>query len=279
MKGIIDVGGGNRGIYGAGVLDYCLDNGIKFDYFIGVSAGSANGASFLAGQRGRNYHFYQEFSFRREYMSLRNFVRRGSYINLDYIYGTLSNDGGAYPIDYETFINNPARMTVVATDAESGKPVYFDKSDVQKDHYEIFKASSCVPAVNRPYIFRDKAYFDGGISDPIPLRKALDEGCDRLVLILTRPKRFFRRARIDKRIARLLRQRYPKTAESMIKRSALYNAQLRTALRLEAEGKLLIVAPDDISGLKTLTKNHERLESLYQKGYTDAKAIKAYLSC
>lgn len=39
--GIVDVGGGLRGIYAAGVLDYCMDKGIRFDLGIGVSAGSA----------------------------------------------------------------------------------------------------------------------------------------------------------------------------------------------------------------------------------------------
>ena len=56
--GLIDVGGGLRGAYGAGVLDRCIDDGIRFDYCIGVSAGSANVAAFLAGQKGRNLRFY-----------------------------------------------------------------------------------------------------------------------------------------------------------------------------------------------------------------------------
>ena len=52
---VVDVGGGLRGVYATGVLDRCLDEGIKFDAGVGVSAGSANIASYLAGQKGRNY--------------------------------------------------------------------------------------------------------------------------------------------------------------------------------------------------------------------------------
>ena len=52
--GVIDVGGGFRDIYGAGVFDWCLDHDVNFDYCIGISAGSANLASYLARQRGRN---------------------------------------------------------------------------------------------------------------------------------------------------------------------------------------------------------------------------------
>lgn len=130
--GIIDVGGGMRGIYAAGVFDRCLDTGVHFDICIGVSAGSANGASFVAGQKKRNYAFYTEYAFRKEYMSLRNFVTKKSYIDLDYVYGTLSNTDGEYPLDYDAFAKNPTDYVVVATDAATGKAVYFNKTEYRK---------------------------------------------------------------------------------------------------------------------------------------------------
>ena len=98
--GIVDVGGGLRGIYAAGVLDYCMDKGIRFDLGIGVSAGSANLISYAAGQRGRNYRFYMDYSQRREYMGVGDFLKSGSYINMDYMYSELSNAGGEDPLDY-----------------------------------------------------------------------------------------------------------------------------------------------------------------------------------
>lgn len=95
---VVDVGGGMRGIYAAGVLDYCLDQGITFDLGIGVSAGSANISSFVAGQRGRNYPFYTDYPHRKEYMGLHELVRDRAYLNLDYVYGTLSNSDGENPL-------------------------------------------------------------------------------------------------------------------------------------------------------------------------------------
>lgn len=76
MTGIVDVGGGLRGIYGAGIFDYCMEQGIHFDYCIGVSAGSANVCSYIAGQKGRNYQFYTDYSFRKEYMSVKNLFQK-----------------------------------------------------------------------------------------------------------------------------------------------------------------------------------------------------------
>ncbi len=277
MLGIIDVGGGTRGIYGAGVLDFMMDRGIKADCFIGVSAGSANGASYLSGQRGRNYKFYTEYINRKDYMGFRNMLKTGSYINLEYIYGTLSGEDGENPFAYEDFQNNPAKYIIVATDAFTGEPVYFDKDDMSLDHYETLMTSSCVPGINRPYIFRGKPYFDGGISDPIPIKKAFEIGCDKLIVILTLPKTAFRRPRADVRVSRLVSFRFPYAADAIKVRCDVYNQQLKHALALEEEGKIVIVAPDDISNLKTLTKDITTLNRMYRKGYTDALIIKDYL--
>ena len=74
ITAIIDVGGGFRAIFGAGVLDRCLEEGIAFDHCYGVSAGSANLTSFLAHQHGRNHTFYTQYAFRKEYASVNSFI-------------------------------------------------------------------------------------------------------------------------------------------------------------------------------------------------------------
>ena len=130
MVGIVDVGGGMRGIYTAGVYDYLHDHGVKLDYCLGVSAGAANLVSYLSGQRGRNRRYYTCYANRPEYMSLRTFVKKGSYFDVDYIYSTLSDSHGEDPIDYAAFAENPAPYVVVATDAESGLPRYFTRADI-----------------------------------------------------------------------------------------------------------------------------------------------------
>lgn len=272
--GLIDVGGGMRGAYGAGVLDRCIDDGVRFDHCEGVSAGSANVVSYLAGQKGRNYRYYTEYSFRPEYMSMGNLLRRGNYIDLEYIYSTLSNQGGEDPLDFAAAAANPAEFKVVATDAKTGKPHYFDISDMAQNDYGAIKASCCVPVVNRPYYVKGIPYFDGGVSDPIPLEHCFDAGCDRVVVILTRPRDFRRVPSKDKYIAALMAPRFPHAAAAMRKRSKVYNLQLDMAEDYEKQGKVLIVAPDDIGDLKTLTREREVIKDLYVKGYKDGAAIR-----
>lgn len=275
--GVVDVGGGMRGSYGAGVFDWCMDNDIRFDYCVGVSAGSANVVSYLAGQKGRNYRFYVDYSFRPEYMGAGNFMREHNFLDLDYIYGTLTNEGGEDPLDFGAALANPAEFKIVATDALSGRPHYFDKTDMKQDDYSAIKASSCVPAVNRPYYVAGTRYFDGGISDPMPVKKCWEAGCDKVVLILTRPKDYVRPAWKDLGTVALLRMSYPKAAEAMRNRASTYNRELEEAAEYEKQGKLLIVSPDDIGDMKTLTKDRDAIDALYRKGYRDAEAIRRFV--
>lgn len=271
MRAVIDVGGGTRDIFGAGVFDYFLEHEVTFDRCYGVSAGGANIASFIAGQQFRNYEFYTEYAMRKEYMSFDNFIKTGSYVDLDYVYGTLSNSYGEYPLDYEAFKENPAEFILVATEAKTGETKYFTKDDISKNNYAPLNASSCVPVVNKPYEINDVEYFDGGLADPIPYKKALEDGCDEFVIILTRPRNGRRDNAKDKRIAQVLARQYPKAAELLENRAELYNEQLDAVNLLEAQGKATIIAPDSIGKLKTLTKDLDMLKNLYRKGLVAAK--------
>ena len=276
MIGVIDVGGGTRDIYGAGVFDYCLENGIHFDYCIGVSAGSANCASYLAGQKGRNYQFYTEYGFRRQYMSLSNFIHTGSYIDLEYIYATLSNDDGENPLDYEAIMENPAQFKVVATDAVTGKAVYFDKEkDMGLNDYRVFMASCCTPIACKPYCIDGIEYYDGGISDPIPLQKALDDGCDKVVIILTKPIDISHKKRGNYPVKPLMKK-YINSANALNRREENYQKSVLQAMALEQEGKALIIAPRDIGRMKTLTKDLKQINKLYQQGIADAEKIREF---
>ena len=275
---IIDVGGGFRAIFGAGVLDRCLEEGIAFDHCYGVSAGSANLTSFLAHQHGRNHTFYTQYAFRKEYASVNSFIHNHNFANLDYVYGTLSNHDGENPLDYEAFAANPAQFTVVACDARDGSTKYFTKDDMHYDDYDVLKASSAVPVACQPYVIDGVPYFDGGIADPVPVQKAIDDGCDRIVLVLTRPKDVIREQHKDVVPARILRRSRPEAAERLLERYATYNTEVAVAKQYEAEGKVLILAPEELYGLSTLSKTYEGLERMYRAGYGQAGRIAEFLA-
>lgn len=277
MNAVIDAGGGLRGIYTAGVFDRCLDDNVYFDLCIGVSAGSANLSTFIAKQKLRTYRFYHEYSQRKEYMSLGNFIKKGSYLDLDYIYATLTNSDGEDPIDYPQIEKYDGTLLIAATEAETGKAHFFTKDDISQDNYKVFNASCAIPFVCKPVEIKGKKYMDGGVAVPVPLEKALEMGADKIVFALSKPKDFRRNNSRNELVAKLIRKKYPEAAKVLLESNAEYDRLVDKAIELEKEGKVLIVSPDDCCGVDTLTKDKEKLHALYEKGYSDAEKIKEFL--
>ena len=246
---------------------------ILFDLGIGVSAGSANIAAYIAGQKMRNYQFYIEYSFRKQYMGIGNFLFKRSFIDLDYVYGTLSNSNGENPLGYQAIKESSMEFFAVATEAETGNAKYFEKEDLKQDDYGVLKASCAIPAVCKPYRVHGIPYFDGALSDPIPVEKAYELGCEQVVVILTKPENVRRLPDKDIKLAKYIQRKYPNAAEKFRKRAELYNTQIERLQAYVEDGKAIIIAPDNTCGVDTLTKNEEALKRLYEKGYQDARKI------
>lgn len=280
MTGIVDVGGGMRGVFGCGVTDFLLDNGITFDYCLGVSAGSANLASYVSRQRGRNYRYYTKYSLRPEYMSAFNFVTKHSFFDLDYVYSVLSDSDGEDPLDYKALSQSSQIYKAVATSGETGEPQYFTKDDFRQDFYEPLKASSAIPGVCKPVSIDGTDYFDGGVSDPIPVEKALADGCDHVFLILTKPIDFVKKPEMFKSAYTKVLKNYPAIIKKLNIRHETYNNGIKKALELSNEGKVTIIAPDDGYSVTAFTRNIRELNHLYNEGYIKSGEIlknKGYL--
>ncbi len=271
MTGILDVGGGMRGIFGAGVTDCLLDEKVYLPYCIGVSAGSANLISYIAKQRGRNYRFYTRYAMRPEYMSLQNFLKKRSYFDLDYVYGTLSVTGGEDPVDYDAFFRAGQTLITVATRADNGKPQYFTNADFHKDDFSPLKASCAIPGVCRPYKVGDSLYFDGGVADPVPVEKALADGCDRLLVVLTKPLDFVKKPEHFRAAYTRALRAYPNIVKELKMRADVYNRGVEKARALASEGRAVILAPAGGYYVTAFTKNEKKLERLYREGYEAAQ--------
>lgn len=273
---IIDTGGGLCDIFGAGVLDYCLNNSINFDLCIGVSAGSANLSSFVAGQLGRNYRFYKIYSARKEYMSFSNLQVKGNYADFDYAYGTLSNEGGEDALDYAYFCKNPTDYYAVVTNALTGEAEYLRKQEMKKNAYHPIKASSSFPPMNNPYVINGTPYYDGVISDFIPIDLAFNLGCDKAVVIFSQPITTFDFS-TDKKIASKIGEKYPQTAKTLLERKEKITNKLIKLQEYEKQGKALILEPTKGYGVQSFTRNEEGMQKLYEEGLVLGENIKKFL--
>ena len=254
-----------------------MQMGLWFDLGIGVSAGSANLASYCARQPQRNLKFYTEYGLRKEYAGIGNYLRKRSYIDLQYVYGTLTNSGGENPIDYDTMMANPMETITVITNAHTGQPRYVSKRELIRDQYTPFMASSAIPGVCRPIWYEGVPCYDGALSDPVPVQKAFDLGCDKVVLVLTLPENTVRTSEKDERLAKRIKKEFPSAAEALAGRAKKYNEGVALARRYAAEGKLLILAPDDTCGVHTLCRDARAMKELYAKGFADADRIASFL--
>ena len=274
--GLIDVGGGLRDIFGTGVFDYLLEKEIFIDYLVGISAGSGNIITYMSKQKDRNYKSYMYFSRRKEYMSFGNYLKTKNYVDVDYIYNKLASSNGELPFDYEEFKKSKSECTIVVTSAQTGEAEYFSKDDIKKDDYGICAASSNLPLINKPYKYRNKEYYDGSISDPIPIEKCIEKKCDKIIIILTRPINFRKNDGNKKLLYRGIRKKYPEFTKKLENRCSLYNDKLDSIINSK-KNNILIIAPEETSGLKTLTKDYKRMEVLYKDGYEKGKLIERFI--
>lgn len=275
--GITDPGGGLRGIYTVGIYDYCLDHNISFDLGIGVSAGAANLVAFMTGVRQRNLRMYTEYAHRKEFMGINNLIKQHSYVNLDYIYNQLNNIHSENPLDFDAFNKHPMELQIVATDAHHGLPVYLDRSLIHPEKLDALMASASIPVVCPAFPIGPNRYYDGAVSDPIPVQRAFDSGCDKVIVLLTMPREFRRVLAADYPLITALHTSYPKMSHALKRRFMIYNRSLALAKKYEAEGKAIIIAPKNFHNVGVLSGSKEDLLNLYKEGYQDGAKITAFL--
>ena len=263
--------------YGAGIMDAFLDEGITFDYCIGVSGGSGNVASYLAGQRGRNLRFFTDHIHSPDYFGLKSLLKTGDLFGLEYIYGDLTRRDGEDPLDFPALMKNPAEYEVVVTNAPTGKPEYYGREMMQQDDYRLIMASSAIPVACHPVELNGTPYFDGGLTDAIPVRRAMERGCEKLVVLLTKNRDYVRRPQGMRGLYRRVCRRYPRIVEAIDRRHEVYNDNLRDVFSLEREGTAFVFAASEPIHVGTYSMKEEAERALYDLGLRDFAARKAEL--
>ncbi|MDR0387764.1 MAG: patatin family protein [Treponema sp.] len=259
-------GGGLRGNYTAGVLDAFMKHGLEFPYLIGVSAGVGMGCSFVSKQRERNLYILKNYRKDPRYLSIRSFIKTGDYFGLDFIYHDIPDR--FVPFDIETFLASPTRFVSVCTDCETGEPAYFEKDS---GILSVMKASSAMPFVSRIVEHGGRKLLDGGISDAIPLAKALSEGFTQNIVILTHPAGYRRKRGIEPP-ARLFYRKYPRLIEALGSYVEKYNQSLAFAEDEAAAGRTLMIRPSVDLKVSRTERDMAKLISLYELGLKDGEA-------
>lgn len=263
-------GGGMRGVFTCGVLDYLMDHHIEFPYTVGVSAGACNGLSYMSHQRGRGKFSNIDLLAKYKYIGIRPLLKRRGLIDQQLLFHRFPDR--ILPYNYKAYAENPNRFEMVTTDCRTGKACYWEEKHDEKRIIDIVKASSSLPYAC-PTIYVDgRPMLDGGIVDSIPLLRAVEQGYDKLVVVLTRNKGY-RKSVKEVMVPRFIYKEYPRLRVALRNRNKIYNEQLELVERLEDEGKIVVIRPEEPIVVGRMETNVRKLTDLYKQGYACAKKM------
>lgn len=261
-------GGGMKGVYTAGVLDFFLEKNISFTSCYAVSAGACTLSSFLSGQKKRGFHVMVDYLEDKRYMSVFSLLTTGDLFNAATSYSLVPEY--LNPIDGQTFKAYKGKAYAVLTNMITGEAEYYQLKDIKKDMIAI-RASSSLPLVSRPVRINHIPYLDGGISEGIPIKRSLEDGNQKNIVVLTKDRDYVRKPTGMMSLFKCRYALYPNIIKQMATRHTRYNKTLEELAELEKEGKVFMIRPSIKMDIARTEKNIDKLEKLYQLGYHDAE--------
>ncbi len=261
-------GGGLRGIYTSGVLHFFMEQELSFPYVIGVSMGACNAANYVSLQPERNRIVNTRFVNDPRYLSYRRLLTRGELFGMKFIFDTIPNF--LVPFDYQTFRESAVTCITVVTDCVTGEPLYFEKNELGEDYLSVLQASTSLPFISKPIRYNGHTLMDGGLSDSIPIRKSINDGNHKNVLILTQPEGYRKDKFKFNRFTRMRYHRFPGLCDALEHRYIRYNETMDFIDTLEKQNEAFIIRPQSVLPARRIERNKHRLYTTYDLGYRDA---------
>lgn len=270
--GLILEGGGMRGAFTAGVLDYFLEEEMHFPYVIGASAGACNGSSYIAKQKGRNYKVIVGYGNHPQYISYKRFFTNKELFGMDFIFDTLPNK--LVPFNYEGFFQdtkNNQKFVVGTTDIHTGQPRYFDTFDDKESLLRVIRASSSLPFISPVIQHEGTSLMDGGIADPIPIEPSIEAGNKKHVVVLTRNAGYKKQKMKFTWFVKKNLKGFPNLHKALESRHEKYNETMEKLEEMERTGEVYIIRPTEALSVSRIERNQKKLHVLYEQGYQEAK--------
>ena len=267
--GLILEGGAMRGIFSAGVMDVMMENGIRFDGIIGVSAGAAFGVNYKSGQIGRAIRYNAKYCHDKRYCGIGPLLKTGNLFNTDFCYGEVPLKLDIF--DFDAFEKDPTPFYITCTDVESGKPVYHEYTGRNDHGFDWIRASASLPLVSQIVEIDGTKLLDGGISDSIPVAYFESIGYSKNVVILTQPQNYRKEKNRMLPLIRMKYRKYPNLIKALENRHLMYNAELDLIAKQEKRGELFVIRPDSPLPVKRAEKDPAKLKACYEIGRQTAE--------
>ena len=262
--GLVLEGGAMRGLFTAGVMDVLMEYGAEFDAIVGVSAGAAFGVNYKSKQIGRVIRYNKRFANDKRYCSVQSLLNTGNLFNAMFCYHTVPNELDKF--DRERYNADKTPFYVVCTDAETGEPVYHLLDRANDWGFEWIRASASMPLVSKPVKIDGKYYLDGGMSDSIPIEFMIVGGCEKNVVVLTRPRDYVKEKASMLPLMKLSLRKYPYTYDAILHRHIIYNDSRARVFQEEKLGNAVVICPKEKLPIDRVEHDPEVMEKVYQLG-------------
>lgn len=275
--GLVLEGGAMRGMYTAGVLDVFLDNNIKVDGIVGVSAGVLFGVNYLSKQKGRAIRYNKKYAADKRYMGIQSYLKTGNIINKEFAFYDVPFNLDVF--DEKTYEESGIDFFATVTNVDTGKPEYIKVKNVL-EQMELLRATSAMPFVSKMVELEGEKYLDGGISDSIPVEKCKELGYEKIVVVLTRPIEY-RKKKANNTITKIKYSKYPNLANSINNRYKNYNDSVEKIIDMENKKEIFVIRPSKHINIKRIERDENKLQEMYDLGVNDCKKtlheLKKYL--
>lgn len=263
-------GGAMRGMYTAGVLDILMQNNIKFDAIIGVSAGALFGINYKSNQKGRAYRYNMQYINDKEYIGLYSYLTTGNIMNKSFCFDKLVNELDKF--DYQAFKNNKTKFYVVVTNLLTGTPEYQELTDLNdQNQMEYLRASGSMQYVSKPVKINNNYYLDGATGDSIPIKYMEKLGFNKIIVVGTRPEGYQKQYKPQP--SKIFYKKYPKFIKALSNRPSMYNETIKYIEKKANNHEIIFIRPSQDLKVKRIEKNKKKLISLYTLGQNNTKEI------
>lgn len=263
--GLILEGGAFRGIFTAGVLDFFMEKELFFPYVIGVSAGACCAFNYVANQPHRTKDCMLYRNGADSYYGLHTFIETHRIIDFEKLFFEYPHK--QFPFDSKTYKESETVNETVVSNCLTGKAEYFCEKDSFERGALVCEASCAVPFFTEPVTISDTPYMDGGITDPIPLKRSIEKGNSKNIVILTKHEGF--KSKLNPNImnlsSRLLRK-YPEFAVAYAKREEVYAEEVHFLNEQVSNGDVFLIRPE-VHTIDVFEFSESKLLSFYEHGY------------
>ena len=298
---LIAEGGGQRGIFTAGVLDAWLEQSYDpFDLFIGTSAGSQNLTSYLARQKGYAKRLIRGLSRNKRFFQLGRGLVGKHIVDLDWYFDKTTEVNRA--IDFKTAKTSlgERELLITATNARDRKAYYLSPTGESGQWRDLLKASSALPflykqgvkltpwlnakAANETHIVEEQAqsdfYLDGGLAAPLPVREAYNRGARKIVVIRTVDANFqAQSAWVQKLRSFAIASGYcPKTLDYLIQHEKAYLDELEFIANPPSDVEIIQIFADEKLHSKLLGSSNNDLRFDHKLGLAAGRSYLAQQS-